>query len=206
MRSGLRGFGDLRLRLLRALNIPTSMYGNPHGVKNGIYHVAACIALRFVVGIGNRTLCFGRFPRQLNHSNALHQFTNHVRPLTGLVRSFPISPCPLVGPRTSEAYGHPNARRISSDALPLRLGYDRDLRWSYRSFEESGSAACEFLWAIASAIAWNVQSAGRDISSPAARTTTVLTSFRRLVAHSRSTRCIAPARRRPCAATGGGMR
>ena len=70
MRSGLRGLGDLRFGLLRVLNIPASMYGNPHSVKNGIYQVVACIALRFVVGIGRKTLCFGRFPRQLNHSNA----------------------------------------------------------------------------------------------------------------------------------------
>jgi hypothetical protein len=143
VRSGLRGLGDLGFGLLRALNIPASMYGNPHSVKNEIYQVAACIALRFVVGIGRKALCFGRFPHQLDHSNALHQFTNHVRSLTVLVRSFPISPCPLVGPRTNEAYGHPNARRISSDALPLRCGYDRNFRWSYRSFEEFGSATSD---------------------------------------------------------------
>ena len=206
MRSGLRGLGDLPFGLLRTLNIPASMYGNPHGVKDGIYQVVACIALRFVVGIGRRTLCFGRFSRQLDPSNALHQFKNNVRSLTGLVGSFPVSLSPWVGAQTNEAYGHPNARRISSDALPLRCGYDRDSRLPYRSFEESGSATCEFLWAIASAIAWNVQSAGRDISSPAARTTTVLTSFKRLPAHSRSTRCIASARRRRSAATGGRMR
>jgi len=100
--------------------------------------------LRFVVDICRNTLCFGRFPRQLGHSNALHQFANHVRSLTVLVRSFPISPCPWVGPRTNEAYGHPNACLILRDALPPRCGYDRNLRWSHRSIEESGGAPCEF--------------------------------------------------------------
>ena len=95
MRSGLRVLGDLRFGLLRALNIPTSMYGNPHSVKRRIYQ-AVRASLRFVVDIGRKILCFGRFRRQLSQSNAWHQFANHFVLLTVLVRSFPISPCPLV--------------------------------------------------------------------------------------------------------------
>ena len=78
------------------------MYGSCHGVKRRII-------IRFLVGINRRTLCFGRFPRQRSHSNALRQFANHVCPLTMLVGSFPISPRPLVGAQTFEAHGHPNA-------------------------------------------------------------------------------------------------
>ena len=168
------------------------MYGNRHSVKSGIYQAVRVSRLRFVVGICRKTLCFGRFPRELSDSDALHQIANYVCPLTMLVRSSPISPCLLVGPRTNEADGHPNACPIWRDELPPRCGYASGNR----------ERSLRIPWAIESAIAWNVQNAGRDIFSPAARTSTVLTSFQRLSAHPRSTRCIAPARRNPCAATG----
>jgi len=55
VRSGLRGLGDLPFGLLRALNIPTSMYCNPHSVKTRIYQ-AVRASLRFVVDICCKTL------------------------------------------------------------------------------------------------------------------------------------------------------
>ena len=90
----------LRFDFLRTANIPTSMYGNHRSVKRNLS--CASVALRFLVGIYRGSLWFGRFRPQLSHSNALHEFANHVRLLTALVRSFPISPCPLLGTKTNE--------------------------------------------------------------------------------------------------------
>jgi hypothetical protein len=75
----------------------------------GLRRVKRRISILFLVGIDRRTLCFGRFLRQRGHSDALHQFANHVGPLTVLVGSFPISLRPLVGAQTFAAHGYPNA-------------------------------------------------------------------------------------------------
>jgi hypothetical protein len=68
------------------------MYGNTRSVKR---EITRSIALRFFVGMDRQTLWFGRFRPQLSHADALREFANHVRLLTALVRSFPISLRPL---------------------------------------------------------------------------------------------------------------
>ena len=45
----------------------------------------------------------------MQHSSASREFLNHVRRLIALVRSFPISPCPLFDLQTDEVCGRPNA-------------------------------------------------------------------------------------------------
>ena len=77
----------LRFEFLRAVNIPTGMYANPPGRhKSSCAHLAPVLR-RYL----SQNPCFGRFLGQLSRSDAWHEFSNHVRLLTALVRSSPIS-------------------------------------------------------------------------------------------------------------------
>ena len=82
------------------------MYVSFHGVKSRIIS-------RVFVGICRKTLGFDRFSRQPTHPTALHQFANHVCPLTVVVASFPIDHARWSVLKLLKPIGHPNAIQIS---------------------------------------------------------------------------------------------
>jgi hypothetical protein len=59
----------------------------PSGITNQAVRAFGPVLRRYL----SQNPCFGRFLGQLSRSDALHEFSNHVRLLTALVRSSPIS-------------------------------------------------------------------------------------------------------------------